>query len=121
MSLNRVADQQHAAAGTPSVATTQIGRMRAAIDAVVAAGPRFLHGDVDADHMANTMVHSVNSYVEQERATDSHGVPQGAEARELEGVLRELMACGSGYLAGRCDAACVARTITQVVHEFRAA
>jgi len=30
------------------------------------------------------------------------------------------MACGSGYLASRCDAACVARTMAQMMREFGA-
>lgn len=96
----------------------QISRMREAIGQAVAVGPGFLRGDTDADHMANTMVGAVRHFVEQERASGSDGTPQNAEARELQGVLAELMACGSGYLAGRCDGACVARTMTQMVHEF---
>lgn len=98
----------------------QISRMREAIGQAVAVGPGFLRGDTDADHMANTMVGAVRHFVEQERASGSDGTPQNAEARELQGVLAELMACGSGYLAGRCDGACVARTMTQMVHEFGA-
>lgn len=121
MSSNRAAEKQNPPAGTAPAATTQVGRMRAAIGAVVAVGPRFLKGDLDANHMANTMVHAVNNYVEQERATNSAGGAQNTEARELDGVLRELLGCGSGYLAGRCDAACVARTITEVVREFHSA
>lgn len=96
----------------------QISRMREAIGKAVAVGPGFLRGETDADHMANTMVGAVRYFVEQERALGSDGTPQSAEARELQGVLSELMACGSGYLAGRCDGACVARTMTQMVHEF---
>ena len=92
--------------------------MRAAVEQAVAVAPGFLRGDVDADHMTKTMVHAVNKYVEQERAAGSDGTPRGAEAQALQGTLAELMACGSGYLAGRCDAACVARTMTQMVHEF---
>lgn len=92
--------------------------MRAAIDRAVATGPQFLRGAVDADHMANTMVSAVGRYIDQERAMGSDGSPQSAEARALQRTLAELMACGSGYLAGRCDAACVARTMTQMVREF---
>ena len=120
MDSDRGAKQQHVVAGASPEATTNIGRMRAAIDQAVAVGPSFLRGDVDADHMANTMVHAVRNYAEQERITGSVGVPQDAQAQELQGVLTELMTCGSGYLAGRCDAACVARTMTQMVHEFAA-
>lgn len=92
--------------------------MRAAIGRAVAIGPGFLRGEVDADHMANAMVGAVRGYVEQERASGSDGKPHGDEARQLQNVLAELMTCGSGYLAGRCDAACVARTMTQMVREF---
>lgn len=118
MEANPITERQHEAAGAPSVPTTQVGRMRAAVEQAVAVAPGFLRGDIDADHMTKTMVHAVNSYVEQERAAGGDGEPQGAEAQALQGTLAELMACGSGYLAGRCDAACVARTMTQMVHEF---
>jgi len=92
--------------------------MRAAVDQAVAAGPGFLRGDIDADRMANTMVRAVRSYTEQEQAAGGDGASRGAEIQALQHVLAELMACGSGYLAGRCDAACVARTMTQMVREF---
>ena len=92
--------------------------MHAAIAQAVAVGPGFLRGDVDADLMTNTMVSAVRSYVEQERVAGSDGTPKSAEAQALQGTLSELMGCGSGYLAGRCDAACVARTMTQIVREF---
>lgn len=101
-----------------SAPATQVARMRSAIQQAVAVGPDFLHGKVDADHMANTMVAAVRGYAEQERASGSDGAPHGAEAQGLQNVLAELMACGSGYLAHRCDAACVARTMTAMVHEF---
>lgn len=106
------------AAGAPPASMNQVARMQAAIDHAVAVGPGFLRGEVDADHMANAMVAAVRGYVEQERASGGDGAPRGAEARELQNVLAELMTCGSGYLAGRCDAACVARTMTQMVHAF---
>ncbi len=102
----------------PSAPTTQIERMRAVIDQTVAIAPGFLRGDIDAEHMTNAMVHAVRSYVEQKQATDDNGTAQTAEVEALQEALSELMACGSGYLAGRCDAACVARTMTQMVHEF---
>lgn len=105
-------------AGAAGAATTQVARMRAAVDQAVAVAPDFLHGRVDADHMAHTMVKAVRAYAEQERASGGDGRAHGAEAERLQDVLAELMACGSGYLAGRCDAACVGRTMTQMVHEF---
>lgn len=105
-------------AGAVSGQTTQAGRMRAAVDQAVSVGPGFLRGDLDADLMANTMVLAVRNYVEQERAAGGHNMPQSAEAQALQDALAELMTCGSGYLAGRCDAACVARTMTQMVREF---
>lgn len=120
MNTDRMAGRQPGAGVAPAAATAQVGRMRAAIDRAVAVGPGFLHGDIDADCMANTMVGAVRDYTEQERAAGGNGVPQGTQARELQQVLAELMACGSGYLAGRCDAACVARTMTQMVGEFGA-
>ena len=118
MEANPITDQQHETAPATSVHATQVGRMRSAVAQAVAVAPGFLRGDVDADHMTKTMVHAVNNYVAQERAAGSDGSPHGAEAQALQGTLAELMACGSGYLAGRCDAACVARTMTQIVHEF---
>jgi hypothetical protein len=118
MNTNQAAQPPHADAGAPPTAATQAARMRAAIDKAVAVAPGFLHGEVDADHMAHTMVGAVRSYVEQDRAGGGDGNGRSPEARQLQSVLAELMACGSGYLAGRCDAACVARTMTQMVHEF---
>ena len=118
MNTNQAAQPPHADAGTPPAATIQAARMRAAIDKAVAVAPGFLHGEVDADHMAHTMVGAVRSYVEQDRADGGDGNGRGPEARQLQNVLAELMACGSGYLAGRCDAACVARTMTQMMREF---
>lgn len=100
------------------VSGTQTGRMRAAVDQVIAVGPSFLRGDIDADRMANTMVGAVRGYAEQERAAGGEGGPGDAEARALQGVLAELLGCGSGYLAGQCDAACVARTISELVRKF---
>ena len=109
--------QQHTQPAETAPAT-QAARMRAAIDQVVGVGSRFLRGDIDANHMANTMTSAVRDYVEQERAAGGNGAAQGAEAQALQGVLAELNACGSGFLAGRCDAACVARTMTHMVHQF---
>lgn len=118
MNAHQVHHHSHKASAAVSKPFTQAARMRAAIDQAVTVGPSFLRGDIDADHMANTMVKAVQSYAEQERATGGDGVPQSAEARALQDVLSELMGCGSGFLAGRCDAACVARTMTQMIHEF---
>ena len=118
MKADQGTEQQHDTAGATSVPMTQASRMRAAIQLAVAVAPGFLRGDVDADHMANTMVHAVRGYLEQEQSTGGDGAPHDAESRALQGTLAELMACGSGYLANRCDAACVARTMTEMVHEF---
>jgi hypothetical protein len=118
MESNRRTEQHHNTAQTASASATQTGRMRAAIAQAVAVAPAFLRGDIDADRMANTMVRAVHSYSEQEQAAGSDGTPRTAEAQQLQQVLIELMGCGSGYLANRCDAACVARTMTQMVQEF---
>ena len=117
---NPVTERQHEAAPASSAPITQVGRMRAAVAQAVAVGPDFLRGNVDADHMAKTMVQAVQGYVEQERAAGGDGAPRNAEARALQDTLGELMGCGSGYLSGQCDADCVARTMTEMVHEFAA-
>lgn len=116
--MNQVAQKRHA--GASAAETSQVGRMKEAIRQAVAIGPEFLRGEINADRMANTMVGAVRGYVEQEQAAGSDGAPHDAKARELQQVLAELMGCGSGYLAGRCDAACVARTMTEMVREFHA-
>ena len=118
MGANPTTEQERHTTEASSAPTTQVGRMRAAVEQAVVVAPGFLRGDVDVDHMTKTMVRAVNGYLEQERAAGSDGTPRGAEAQALQGTLAELMACGSGYRAGRCDAACVARTMTQMVHEF---
>lgn len=106
-------------------ATGQVERMRAAVRPVLVLGPDFLAGKRHADDMANTMVHAVQTFVSQERARadDVGSAPEASsdaarEARELEALFSELYTCGSGYLANRCGADCVARTMTQVVGEF---
>ncbi|HEX7322505.1 MAG TPA: hypothetical protein VF299_06145 [Mycobacterium sp.] len=109
-----------AGAGAGAAPSTQAGRMRAAIDQAVAVGPSFLRGEIDADQMANTMLRAVADYVAQEEAAGGDGPPYDAEVRALHHVLSELRVCGSGYLEGLCDAACVARTMTEVVREFSA-
>lgn len=119
MGLNLGERQHPESVGAPAASATPVDRMRAAVDRAVAVGPSFLRGDIDADRMANTMVQAVRDYVQQEQAAGGDGAPRGAEAEVLQRVLDELMGCGSGYLAGRCDAACVARTMTEMVREFR--
>lgn len=99
--------------------------MRAAVDRALAVGPGFLRGEIDADTMATAMVQAVRGYTEQqaeqERAAGAMPPPTpGSPAAELRAVLAELLTCGSGYLAGRCDADCVARTITYLVGEYAA-
>ncbi len=118
MRADPAAEQQPETVDASSVTKTQAGRMRAAVERVVVVAPSFLRGDVDADQMANTMLHAVRHYVEQEQALASDPAPSTAELQALQDALAELAACGSGYLAGRCDAACVARTTTQLVREF---
>lgn len=95
-------------------------RIEAAVHSAVRIGPGFLRGEVDADTMASTMLGAVNDYVAAEKAEGRDGSPLGADSAELFPVLQELLACGGGYLAGRCDADCVARTMTQLVGEFGA-
>lgn len=118
MSSNFGDRPQTESVGAPAAPATQVDRMRAAVDRAVAVGPSFLRGDIDADRMANTMVQAMRDYFHQEPATGSNGTPRSAEEQALQLVLAELMGCGSGYLAGRCDAACVARTMTEMVREF---
>ena len=118
MRANQEFEKQPDTAWTASVPTTQAGRMHAAIEKAVIVAPGFLRGDVDAEHMATTMVDAVRIYLEQEHAAGSDGFPHEADARALQGTLHELMTCGSGYLASRCDSACVARTMTEIVREF---
>lgn len=116
MSASHSASTKPEAAG--AAPATQMDRMRAAVDKAVSIGPSFLRGEIDANRMANTMIHAVQDYVQQEQAAGGDGVPHGREAEEMQQVLGELMGCGSGFLAGRCDAACVARTMTEMVNEF---
>lgn len=105
----------------------QAQRMQAALSPVLAIGPDFLAGRRDADEMAHTMVAAVQGFVaaeqkRQEGEAPSDGAVASAtrtrSARELEAALSEVYGCGSGYLAARCDAACVARTMTQIMAEF---
>ena len=89
---------------SPSDGAGQAARMRAAIGEAVAVAPQFLRGEIDADRMAHTMIDAVRGFAEREQAAGIDA-PQGAEAGHVQHVLAELMGCGSGYLAGRCDAA----------------
>jgi hypothetical protein len=100
---------------------SQADRISAAVDSALSIGPGFLRGEVDADTMANTMVAAVHGYVDAEKADGRDGSPVDARSAELFPVLQELITCGGGYLAGRCDSDCVARTMTQLVAEFGAA
>lgn len=114
----------HAAAHWETEATTQKGRamttatdelLRTTIDRVVNTGPSFLDGDIDADAMANTMVAAVTDH-QTTRSENGNGNPPGDP--RLQMAVREIYGCGAGYLAGRCDRACVARTISTLVNEF---
>ncbi|MDN5797060.1 MAG: hypothetical protein L0H79_15060 [Intrasporangium sp.] len=101
--------------------------MQAALAPVLTLGPEFLSGRRDADDMAHTMVRAVQEYVGDEGTRQPAAAPAGAErapapssraAQELEAALAEIYACGSGYLADRCDSDCVARTMSEIMGEF---
>lgn len=95
----------------------QVSQIKEAIAKVVAVGPDFLAKKIAAPKMAHTMINAVEDYAKQ--AKEAGGTqPRSSEARELTQVLQEIMGCGSGFLADRCDSACVARTITYLVNEF---
>lgn len=92
--------------------------MRAAVDSALASGPGFLRGEIDADTMATTMVRAAQGYAAREQTAGAAAAdPRAAQWRE---ALAELMTCGSGYLAGRCDADCVARTVAYLLGEHAA-
>lgn len=95
----------------------QIKQIKSAIHKVVEIGPTFLSDKITADEMAHTMITAVKNYAEEAEKADQLK-PKSDEAEELTEVLQEIMGCASGYLAQRCDAACVARTITYLVNEF---
>lgn len=108
-----------------------VQRLRSALAPVVIAGRDFLAGRVDADGMTSTMVRAVREYYEVEDApsdgADHAGTPAVGrsildaaqqESHELQAVLAEVYTCGSGFRARRCDADCVARTMSQIVREF---
>lgn len=96
----------------------QADRIKAAVDGVVAIGPRFLSGEVTVDVMTEAMIAAVHGYEADERADGRDGSPLGARSAQLAPVLQELITCGGGYRAGRCDADCVARTMTDLVQEY---
>lgn len=99
--------------GTPTQTPDEL--LRSTIDRVVTTGPTFLGGQIDADTMANAMVAAVTDYKSAQRK-DSAGNRPGDPGLQM--VVREIYGCGAGYLAGMCDGACVARTITGLVDEF---
>lgn len=102
------------------MSATQLEQMQTAVDSGVKLGPRFLAGEVDADEMAKSMVAAVEGYVAAAKSDGFELLPDGREYAHLGMALQELIACGGGYLAGRCDADCVARTMTQMTREFPA-
>ncbi|HEU0197593.1 MAG TPA: hypothetical protein VFQ88_10315 [Nevskiaceae bacterium] len=104
----------------PVGAAAQLKRLQAAVAKATDAAPTFLRGEMDASHMAHTMVGAVRDYATEAQAASRDDHPQSARALQLQQALQELMTCGSGFLAGRCDAACVARTMTYMVQEFGA-
>ena len=101
-------------------------RIQAALSPVLAIGPDFLAGRVDADDMAHTMVRAVQEYADGERARQASVPPDddpapastSRAAQELQAALAEIYTCGSGYLANLCDSDCVARTMVQIIGEF---
>lgn len=104
-----------AAPGGGAPAGDALAHMHAALGQAlaVAVAPSFLRGEVDAGHMANTMVAAARQGLQAGASLEPP-----AQARALGAALHELQVCGSGYLAGRCDGACVARTMTAMLREF---
>lgn len=96
---------------------SQLAQMQHAIKKVVAQGPDFLAKKIPAEVMAQTMIQAVEDYI-REAEKQGHLQPQSEKALELQEVLRELKGCGSGFLADRCDADCVARTINYIVKTY---
>ena len=101
--------------------------MQAALSPVLVIGPEFLAGRLEAEDMAHTMVRAAQAYVDGERARQQNGVQPDEDsapasvrraAQELQAALAEIYTCGSGYLADRCDSACVARTMVGIMGEF---
>lgn len=100
--------------------TRQAERIRAAIDGPVVMGPGFLRGDVGVDAMTDAMIAAVRGYQAGEKAAGRDLAPLGPQSSALIPVLKELITCGGGYQAGRCDVDCVTRTMTALVAEFGA-
>lgn len=95
----------------------QVEEIKEVINKVTTRAPDFLADKITADEMAHTMVNAIEAYTV--RADHGNGiVPENIEARRLLYILQEIMGCGSGYLANRCDGACVARTVRSLVDEF---
>jgi predicted trehalose synthase len=99
--------------------------MQAALSPVLEIGPAFLAGRLDADAMATTMVRAVQQYSDGERTRQQAGprpaddlVSTSTAVEELHAALAEIYTCGTGYLADRCDADCVARTMAEIMREF---
>jgi hypothetical protein len=101
-------------------------RMQAALSPVLEIGPEFLAGRLHADDMAQTMVRAVQDYSAKEQARRADARPGSGDggasaseaAHELRAALAEIYTCGTGYLADRCDADCVARTMVEIMREF---
>ncbi|WP_157851065.1 hypothetical protein [Gordonia phthalatica] len=96
----------------------QADRIQAAIDVPISMGPGFLNGDVAVKEMTDAMIAAVHSFQAEEEAAGRGMRPLGTRSVKLFPVLQELIACGGGFQAGRCDADCVARTMTSLVREF---
>lgn len=96
---------------------TQVAQMKEAIKKIVSVGPDFLAKKIPAEKMAHTMIRAVEDYATKAKE-ENNLQPKSYEARELQDTLREILGCGSGFLDQRCDADCVARTITYIVDEF---
>lgn len=97
----------------------QVAQIKDAINKVVTTGPDFLENKIPPEEMAHTMIQAVKDYAKTARENNMEK-PESREAEELLPVLNEIYGCGSGFLADRCDADCVARTIDYLVKEFPA-
>lgn len=89
---------RHQAAG-PGV-PTQADHMRAAIHDAVALAPQFLRGELGPVQMAQAMIEAA-----RKGSQPVPGAASGDADEHLRHALAELHGCGSGFLAGRCDAA----------------
>ncbi|HEU0196747.1 MAG TPA: hypothetical protein VFQ88_05975 [Nevskiaceae bacterium] len=108
----------HDTASTRDAATQQVQRMQTAIDTAVSQLPAFIRHDIDSTHMAQAMTRAVRSYFEQEHTVGSDCRPHSDAARLLQTVLDDLMGCGAGHLAGRCDGDYVRRTMKRIAREY---